>query len=153
MNELFFIPGAICSIITVGLYNIKKRGNKLVLLLIILLCLSNLVLWTIYNNAAGWDRLGYGILAYTFAVSLLSLLLTLILQRQMNKLYVIIMIANILIFILSIITIGLSKPESNIIQSIMYINSISGSINVIYNYVKKIIWRNVNEQQMFNGCD
>lgn len=139
MNELFFIPGAICSILTISLYNIKKVGDKLVSMLIVSLCLFSMVLWTVYNNSAGWDRLGYGILAYISAVCLLSSLFALILQSQMNRLYFIIMAANILIFIVSIIAIGISKPESGIIEAALYINSINAGINVIYNYIRKTI--------------
>jgi phosphatidylserine synthase len=143
MNTLFLIPAIISSIITIGLGLIPKVGKKLIFGLASLLTISTLILLFIFLNSTEWAKLGYGILLYISGASLLSNIITNILQQNMLRLFGGIVIINVLALIVSMLTLGVATFLSGMFLFSMYICIVVVMVNVLQRGIMKLFCKKI----------
>ncbi|NMB44369.1 MAG: hypothetical protein GX995_09610 [Clostridiales bacterium] len=143
MNTLFLIPAIISSIITIGLGLIPKVGKKLIFALASLLTILTLILLFIFLNSTEWAKLGYGILLYISGASLLSNIITNILQQNMLRLFGGIVVINVLALIISTLTLGVATFLSGMFLSSMYICIVVVMVNVLQRGIMKLFCKKI----------
>lgn len=74
--DLVIYPAIGGIIITILLSHLKKAGQILERIFILILFVSAVTGIILFNTSTGWDRLGYGLLSYISASGFIASLLT-----------------------------------------------------------------------------
>ena len=74
--DLVIYPAIGGIIITILLSHLKKTGQILEKIFILILFVSAVTGIILFNTSTGWDRLGYGLLSYISASGFIASLLT-----------------------------------------------------------------------------